>query len=68
MLWNEIDYKVQLKVIDRIVELFSSEEDAYMQDAIMAAINELETWSNSPCQVYNHSDEYVAFGQDPIKE
>lgn len=68
MLWNELEYKVQLKVIERIIELFSSEEDGHMQDAIMAAINELEVWSNSPCQVYNHSDEYIADGQDPIND
>ncbi len=48
MLWNHLPYNTQSKVIDRIVELLKDEEDDLMQDGIIAAIHELEVWSNSP--------------------
>jgi hypothetical protein len=51
MIWNQLDYDLQQKVIDRIVTLLESEEDSNMQDGLIAAVHELEVWSNSPCQV-----------------
>jgi hypothetical protein len=51
MLWNHLDYSTQVKVIDRIVDLLKDEEDDLMQDGIIAAVHELEVWSNTPCQI-----------------
>lgn len=69
MLWNELDYNVQQKVIDRIVDLLKDEEQDIMVDGIIAAVHELEVWSNTPCQVME-SDGYVSFAveQDPFSE
>lgn len=51
MLWNELNYELQQKVIDRIVDLLKDEENDAMQDGIIAAVHELEVWSNSPCTI-----------------
>ena len=72
MLWNHLDYSTQVKVIDRIVDLLKNEEDDLMQDGIIAAIHELEVWSNTPCQVIDEEGftEYVAIAveQDPFSK
>jgi hypothetical protein len=47
MQWNELEYSFQMKIIDRIASLLK--EDDEMKDGIIAAIHELEIWSNSPC-------------------
>lgn len=57
MLWNELDYETQVKVIDRIVDLLKNEEDDLMQDGIIAAVHELEVWSNTPCQIVDYEAE-----------
>jgi hypothetical protein len=61
MIWNELDYETQMKVIDKVVDLLKHEDDALMQDGIMAAVHELEIWSNSP--VTNDDEPYVAQAQ-----
>jgi|SRR5271166_3338684 len=48
MQWNEIDYEMQMKILDRIGDLILQEKDEAMQFGIAAAITELEVWSNSP--------------------
>lgn len=72
MLWNELDYHTQMKVIDRIVDLLKEENDDLMQDGIIAAVHELEVWSNSPCQIVGEDGftEYVAIAveQDPFSK
>ncbi len=68
MLWNELDYDLQVKVIDRIVDLLKDEEDGAMQDGIMAAVHELEVWSNTPCTIMDGQDGYVAEARDPFCE
>jgi hypothetical protein len=50
MLWNELDYETQMKIIDRMISLLQDEDNDLMQDGIMAAVHELETWSNSPLE------------------
>jgi len=69
MIWNELEYSLQVKVMDRIVDLLKDEEDDEMQDGLIAAIHELEVWSNTPCQIIG-GDEYVASAveQDPFSE
>lgn len=68
MLWNELEYKEQLKIIDKIVSLLEREEDSSSQDGLMAAVHELELWSNSPCQGSFESGVLIAEGQDPFEE
>lgn len=51
MIWNRLNYNLQQKVIDCIVTLLESEEDSNIQDGLIAAVHELEVWSNSPCQI-----------------
>jgi len=71
MIWNELEYSLQQKVIDRIVDLLKDEESGEMQDGIIAAVHELEIWSNTPCQIVgDDNDDYVASAveQDPFSE
>jgi hypothetical protein len=56
MLWNELDFNFQEKVIDRIIDILKEDNSDDMQYGIMAAIHELECWSNSPCKVIDHGD------------
>lgn len=49
MQWNELEYSFQMKVIDRIASLLKEEDE--MSYGIIAAIHELEIWSNSPCSI-----------------
>lgn len=58
MIWNELPYHIQSRVIDRIVDLLKDEEDDVMQDGIIAAVHELEVWSNSPCTVVDGEHSY----------
>jgi hypothetical protein len=51
MIWNQLPYELQQKIIDRIVTLLETEDDDHMQDGLIAAIHELEVWSNSPCEI-----------------
>lgn len=64
MIWNQLPYELQQKVIDRIVTLLEDEEDDVMQDGLIAAVHELEVWSNSPCQII---DESGLVEEDPFK-
>lgn len=68
MIWNELDYELQVKVIDRIVDLLKVEDDDDMQDGLIAAVHELEVWSNTPCTVMDNSNTYVAEAKDPFPE
>jgi len=49
MQWNELEYSFQMKIIDRIASLLKEEDE--MNCGIIAAIHELEIWSNSPCSI-----------------
>jgi hypothetical protein len=48
MQWNEVDYETQLKALGRIAILVAREEDKDIRLAIVAALNELDLWSNNP--------------------
>lgn len=48
MIWNELNYDIQKIVIDKIVDLLKEENNSLTQDAIIAAVHELQIWSNSP--------------------
>jgi hypothetical protein len=71
MQWNELDYEMQMRILDRIGDIILEEDDdEEMQFGIAAAITELEVWSNSPCVVIEAEPEgpYVAQAADPIPE
>jgi hypothetical protein len=64
MLWNHLSYDLQCRVIDRIVDLLKDEESEEMVDGLMAAVHELEVWSNSPCTIVE-ADEQVVLDVEP---
>lgn len=72
MLWNELDYSIQAMVIDKIVDILRNEDNDIMQDGIMAAVHELELWSNKNLEELHNAppNDYVAFAveQDPFCE
>lgn len=51
MLWNDLNYDLQLKVYACIEGALLKEKDESIQDAIVLAIKELEIWDNSPCPI-----------------
>lgn len=53
LLWNEIEYETQVKILELIEECLLKQKDIPIQDAMVAAINELELWDNSPCEGYD---------------
>lgn len=67
MLWNEFDYYMQVKVMDYIASnVLKSNIEENVKEAVVAALNELDMWSNSPCIVIE--DIEVALAQDPYIE
>lgn len=48
MLWNELDYDAQMKVLSSISTLLNDDKNSLIHEDILAAIQELKTWSNSP--------------------
>ena len=67
MQWNELDYSVQQKVMGLIEELLLKQTDIEIQDGMVAALTELEVWSNSPCLTtddWPYSYIAQAMGQD----
>lgn len=67
MLWNELSYVDQRKIIEKVIVLVEQEDNHELQDGLIAAVHELETWSNFPCAEIESSDDYVmiADAQDP---
>ena len=63
ILWNELSYETQLKVMDLVEELLLEQSDIDMQDGLAAALKELEIWSNSPCEVIDSENESVFIAQ-----
>jgi hypothetical protein len=51
MLWNDLNYDLQLKVYACIEEALLKQKDESIQDAIILALKELEVWDNSPCPI-----------------
>jgi len=69
MIWNQLNYGLQSKVIDRIIDLLKDEQDDAMVDGIMAAVHELDTCSNSPCTIIDTDGTHVlAIEHDPFCE
>ena len=54
MLWNELSYEEQTKVLDRISTLVEQESSYNTKKGLVAALNELDLWSNSPCPEYRN--------------
>ena len=70
MIWNELPYELQQKVINRIVTLLETESNTDMQDGLIAAVHELEVWSNTPCQIQDEDENgmFIAYAADPFPE
>lgn len=56
MQWNQLEYSFQQKIIDKIVSLLEGENNEEIQDGIIAALHELELWSNSPILIKTNDD------------
>lgn len=56
-MWNELDYSAQTKIINKLFTLLVNEDDFDMRQGILAAINELEIWSNAPIK---YDEQYIA--------
>lgn len=63
ILWNELSYETQIKVMDLMELLLLEQSDIELQDGLAAAISELEIWSNSPCEVIDGENESVFIAQ-----
>ena len=65
--WCELDYRLQQRVMRAMHKLIAEEEDTDIQDGIVAAIVELEMWSNDPERPLSivDEDEIVAQATDP---
>jgi hypothetical protein len=63
MLWSELNYTDQLKIINRILDLCDQENNLANKIGLLAAVNELEIWSNSPC--YSFDEMCVVSATDP---
>lgn len=50
MLWNELSYPDQVKILSLIEDLLLRQTEEKIQDGLVAALVELETWDNSPCR------------------
>lgn len=50
MEWNKLDYDFQMEILDKLSKLADKEKDPIVKEGIIAAIHELEIWSNSPTQ------------------
>jgi hypothetical protein len=61
MLWNELSYDLQLIILEKFSDSLTNEEDEEIIDAVMAAVNELLVWSNSPCEIYDEFDKETDF-------
>ena len=67
--WNDVDYKTQRKILDMFEDLLLKQTEFEIQDAMVAAIVELEVWSNRPCPVvcFDSDGSYIA-EPDPFKD
>ena len=59
MLWNDLNYDLQLKVYDCIEKLLLKEKDESIQGALILAMKELEAWDNSPCSVIDRVEDQI---------
>jgi len=51
MQWNDLTWEMQVQVLDKFEDLLLHQTDIAMQDAMVAAIVELEIWSNRECKI-----------------
>lgn len=67
--WNDVDYKTQKKILDMLEDLLLKQTEFDIQDAMVAAIVELEVWSNRPCpvQCVDSDGSYLA-EPDPFRD
>ncbi len=68
--WNELSFEQQKKILGLIEDLLLRQTDIELQDGLVAAMVELEMWSNSPCPVLDVDSEgpYISYVADPFPE
>jgi hypothetical protein len=68
--WNELTFEQQQKILACIEDLLLRQTDIDMQDGLVAAMTELETWSHSPCSIQDTDEfgHYIAMATDPFPE
>lgn len=49
-MWNELNYENQTEVMELIKKLAFEQQSHEVKEALVAALVELNMWSNSPCQ------------------
>lgn len=64
-MWTDLSYEFQQQVLDKIENFLLKETDPDMQEGIIAAMTELEIWSNTPCKIY---DKFEDFSNDHVSE
>lgn len=69
MQWNDLTWEEQKQILDKIEDLLLQQTDEKVQDAMVAAISELEIWSNRECKILQEfegflDDEYIAEASD----
>lgn len=62
MLWNDLSYDTQLKIMEIIEETLLHQTDENLQDGMVAALTELEIWSHAPI-ISLEEEPYVAQAQ-----
>lgn len=50
VMWNHLQYADQVKAMNKITELIKSQTDPIVKTALIAALSELEIWSNATCE------------------
>jgi hypothetical protein len=62
MQWNDVEYELQMKVLDLFGDLLLKETDERLQFAMASAIVELEMWSNTPIEIEDQDiiEEYIS--------
>lgn len=53
IMWNHLQHIDQMRAMNKIAELMDSQTDEIMRVALMAALTELEIWSNTPLDLVN---------------
>lgn len=68
MNWNSFDYATQKKILDMLEDLLLRQTDIEIQEAMVAAILELEAWSNRPCPIIDEHGTYMPEAFDPFPQ
>jgi hypothetical protein len=66
MMWSDLPYSEQLKILDKINNILDYEQDPSVKIGLSAAIDELKIWSNSPYVL--NEEQLIVYAQDIFEE